>query len=110
ENLPTPERDNPICDMLRATLGKKGGDALSPAEVKKAVLSAMLAELRQMDVGSCFATLTACRVHDQQQDRMLQDMTEMLSTGAITRTAGGLPVKAAVQPRMSDAVLGTKLK
>lgn len=110
ENLPAPQRDNPICDMLRATLGKKSGEDLSPADVKKAVLSAMLAALRQMDVGSCFATVTAIRVHDKQQDRMLKDMTEMLTTGAIARMAGGVPVKAPVQPRMSDAPMQTQLK
>ncbi len=110
EGLPMPERDNPICDMLRATLGKKGGEPLSPAEVKKAVLSAMLAELRQMDVGSCFGTSVTVHVHDAKPGLMLKDMHEMLGTGKITRMAGGKMVEAPVQPRMSDGVMKTPLK
>lgn len=110
EGLPAPKRDNPICDMLRSTLGKKGDAELTPQEVKKAVLSAMLAELRQMDVGSCFGTSVAVHVHDSAPSLMLKDMHEMLSTGAITRVADGKTVTAPVQPRMSDAPMSTKLK
>ncbi len=110
DGLPAPKRDNPICDMLRATLGKKGDAELTPADVKKAVLSAMLAELRQMDVGSCFGTSVAVHVHDSQPSMMLKDMTEMLETGKVTRLTGGRLVEAPVQPRMSDAPMQTKLK
>jgi len=110
DGLPTPKRDNPICDMLRATLGKKGDAELTPQEVKKAVLSAMLAELRQMDVGSCFGTSVAVHVHDSKPELMLKDMHQMLGTGAITRMAGGKLVEAPVQPRMSDAPMNTPLK
>ena len=80
-----PNAKNPACRMIRSSLGLKPGEEVTEVHARKAALSAMLAELRQSDVGSCYATSTAIRVHDGDPGRMLDDMKELIETGKLTR-------------------------
>jgi hypothetical protein len=80
-----PSPKNPACQMIRSTLGLPAGEEVTEVHARKAALSAMFAELRQSDVGSCFATSTAIRVHDGDPGRFLNDMKELIETGKMTR-------------------------
>lgn len=76
-------------DAIRNTLQLPMQTVLSDAYTKRAVLAAWLAYLRQ-NVGSCFATAPAIMVHDEQPELFLQDLADMLSTGRLKRTFGGI--------------------
>jgi hypothetical protein len=93
-----PDPKNPAAQMIRASLGLAPGDEVTEAHARKAALSAMLAEMRQSDVGSCYATGTAIRVHDSDPGRMLDDLKEMIETGKLTRNVqqGGKVVRLEV--------------
>jgi hypothetical protein len=76
-------------DAIRNTLQLPSQVVLSDAYTRRAVLAAWLAYLRQ-NVGSCFATAPAIMVHDEQPELFLQDLADMLATGRLKRTFGGI--------------------
>jgi hypothetical protein len=80
-----PSPKNPACQMIRSTLGLAVNEEVTEVHARKAALAAMFAELRQSDVGSCFATSTAIRVHDSDPERFLSDMKELIETGKMIR-------------------------
>jgi hypothetical protein len=105
-----PSADNPACKMIRATLGLGPDVEVTEVHARQAALSSMLAELRQKDVGSCFGTGVAIRVHDFQPDRMLDDMKSLIETGTMTRTYQGKVIEVPVQTQTSTAGLKTAAK
>ncbi len=76
-------------DVIRHTLQLPPHVAITDQHTKQAVLSAWLCYLRQ-NVGSCFATAPAEIVHDEQPELFLQDLLDLLSTGRLKRTFGGV--------------------
>jgi hypothetical protein len=62
---------------------------ITDAHTKQAVLSAWLCYLRQ-NVGSCFATAPAEIIHDEQPELFLQDLFDLIATGSLKRTFGGV--------------------
>ncbi len=76
-------------DAIRSTLQLPSQIVLSDAYTRRAVLTSWLAYLRQ-NVGSCFATAPAIVVHDEQPELFLQDLADMLATGRLKRTFGGI--------------------
>lgn len=76
-------------DMIRDSLQLPPHINQNDAHARRAVLSAWLCYLRQ-NVGSCFATAPAEVVHDEQPELFLQDMNDLLSTGRLKRTFGGI--------------------
>lgn len=81
---------NPLADQLiRDTLQLHPNASITDAHAKRAALSAWICFLRQ-NVGSCFATAPAIIVHSEQPEQFLQDLAELLSTGRLKRTYGGI--------------------
>lgn len=75
--------------IIRDTLQIPANVPLTNAHARRAVLSAWMCLLRQ-NVGSCFATAPAIIIHDEQPDMFLKDISELLSTGRLKRTYGGI--------------------
>ncbi len=76
-------------DLIRDTLQLSVHTNLTDTHARRAVLSAWLCYLRQ-NVGSCFATAPAEIVQDEQPELFLHDMNELLATGRLKRTFGGV--------------------
>ncbi len=75
--------------IIRDTLQIPSSVVLTDAHARRAVLSAWMCLLRQ-NVGSCFATAPAIIIHDEQPHMFLKDMKELLGTGRLKRTFGGI--------------------
>lgn len=73
-----------IQDLIRHTLALDSGSSLTPTHVRQAVLTALFSYLRQ-DVGSCFVTAFAIRIHQEYPKLFIKDMDHLLSSGKITR-------------------------
>lgn len=76
-------------ELIRQTLQLAPGSIVTDAHTRQAVLSAWLCYLRQ-NVGSCFATAPAEIVHDEQPELFLQDLLDLIATGTLKRTYGGI--------------------
>ncbi|MBA3958030.1 MAG: hypothetical protein H0X51_06525 [Parachlamydiaceae bacterium] len=75
--------------IIRDTLQLPQNTTVTDAHTRRAVLAAWLCFLRQ-SVGSCFATAPAIIVHDEQPELFLTDLQELLTTGRLKRTFGGV--------------------
>lgn len=89
---------NKIADqMIVDTLQLPEKTVISDAHARRAALSAFICYLRQ-NVGSCFATAPCIVVHDEQPLRFLIDINELLSTGRLKRTWGGVEYSVPLSP------------
>lgn len=79
--------------IIRDTLQLPVNTPVTDALARRAVLSAWLCYLRQ-NVGSCFATAPAIIIHDAQPHAFFQDIDELLNTGRLKRTFGGIEYSA----------------
>lgn len=75
--------------IIRDTLQIPANTVITDAHARRAALSAWMCYLRQ-NVGSCFATAPAILVHDEQPHLFLTDLKEILDTGRLKRTYGGI--------------------
>lgn len=75
--------------IIRDTLALPAEASLTDAHARRAVLAAWLCTLRQ-NVGSCFATAPAILIHDEQPASLLRDFNDLLATGRMKRTYGGI--------------------
>ncbi len=75
--------------IIRDTLQLPRNTSITDAHARRAVLSAWMCYLRQ-NVGSCFATAPAIIVHNEQPEVLLSDFNEILGTGRLKRTFGGV--------------------
>lgn len=81
---------HPIADqIIRDTLQLPANMVVNDFHARRAALAAWLCYLRQ-NVGSCFATAPAIMIHDEQPELFLIDISEMLGTGRLKRTFGGI--------------------
>ncbi|AHK63602.1 hypothetical protein [Chlamydia avium] len=76
-----------IQDLIRHTLALDPGSILTPNHVRQAVLTSLFCYLRQ-DVGSCFVTAFAIRIHEEYPTLFIKDIDDLLSSGKITRIVG----------------------
>jgi hypothetical protein len=76
-------------ELIRHTLQLSPGTIITDAHTRQAVLAAWLCYLRQ-NVGSCFATAPAEIIHDEQPELFLQDLLDLIATGTLKRTFGGI--------------------
>jgi hypothetical protein len=79
--------------IIRSTLQMPQNAPLTDAHARRAALSAWFAYLRQ-SVGSCFATAPAIIIHNEQPELFLKDINELLNTGRLKRTFGGIEYTA----------------
>ncbi len=70
---------------------------VTDAHARRAALAAWMCTLRQ-NIGSCFATAPAEIIHDEQPERFLADIDELLSTGRLKRTFGGIEYAVPLSP------------
>lgn len=75
--------------IIRDALALPSHFPVSDVEARRACLSAWLCYLRQ-NVGSCFATAPAIVVQQEQPELFLRDINELLNTGRLKRTFGGI--------------------
>jgi len=75
--------------IIRNTLALPKSVVITDVHAKKAVFSAFMAYLRQ-SVGSCFGTAPSIIIHDEQPKQFLKDIIELLGTGRLKRTFGGV--------------------
>lgn len=75
--------------LIRQTVQLSAKTPLTDAHVRRAALSAWLCTLRQ-NVGSCFATAPAEIVQREQPQQFLQDLLDIIATGRLKRTKGGI--------------------
>lgn len=99
----------PLChtkaeSIVRESLGLESTIILTDAHVRICVLSALLCPLRQ-NVGSCFVTAPAILIHEEQQERFLEDLYELLTTGKLTRTFGGVEFAVPMSPSSGNGDL-----
>jgi hypothetical protein len=79
--------------IIRDTLQVPANIAITDAHARRAALSAWMCYLRQ-NVGSCFATAPAIIIHDDQPEQFFKDLHELMGTGRIKRTFGGVEYSA----------------
>ncbi|HSV44942.1 MAG TPA: hypothetical protein VLJ58_04040 [Ramlibacter sp.] len=96
---------NPAHGMVRATLGLPPGHTVTQADARQAALAALLSDLRQSSVGSCFGTATAVMVHDVQPQQFLAELKGLIETGAMTKTIDGEEVSVSMSERVSTREL-----
>lgn len=84
-------------DLIRQTLQLPANESLTDMHARRAVMAAWLTYLRQ-NVGSCFATAPAIIIHDEQPVRFLTDLRDLLNTGRLKRTFGGVEYSFPMSP------------
>jgi hypothetical protein len=93
---------NPLCHkwaekLVQETLGITSVNGPTEAEIRAAVLCACLTPLRQ-NVGSCFATAPAILIQREQVTLLIDDLYQLLSTGKLKRTFGGIEYALPLSP------------
>lgn len=83
--------------IIRETLQLPENAPINDAAARRAVLAAWMCFLRQ-NVGSCFATAPAILVHDDNPEQFLKDIEELLGTGRLKRTFGGVEYAVPLSP------------
>ncbi len=83
----------PLChrlaeDLIRRTLGIPITEKLAVMHLRRAVLAACLTPLRQ-NVGSCFATAPAILIQRHQTELLIEDLSQLLNTGRLSRVFEG---------------------
>lgn len=80
--------------------------SISDAHARRAALSAWFCYLRQ-NVGSCFATAPAIMIHNEQPQQFLIDLADIVSTGRLKRTFGGIEYTAPLNGSWGNGDLKT---
>lgn len=75
--------------VIRDTLNLPANTSITDAHARRAALSAWMCMLRQ-NVGSCFATAPGIIIQSEQPETFLKDLIELLNTGRLKRTFGGV--------------------
>lgn len=100
-----PPSANKIVDrLIRETVHLLPNETIEVKDVRRAVLSSLLVYLRQ-SVGSCFGTATAILVKKEHPELFLKDIDELLSTGKLKRTFGGVEYSVPLSPSMGGGDL-----
>ena len=91
---------NPMAeDLIRLSLDLPEKKTCTDRHARLAALSAWFCPLRQ-SVGSCFATAPAIMVQREQPEQMFADFYELLGTGRLKRTFGGIEYAVPLSPTM----------
>ncbi|MCB1134907.1 MAG: hypothetical protein KDK78_01460 [Chlamydiia bacterium] len=90
--------------LIRDTLGLPPKLPITDADATRAVLAAWLTYLRQ-NVGSCFATAPAIIVQGEQPERLMKDLSDLISGGELSRTVLGITYSVPLSPSWGAADL-----
>ncbi len=104
----------PLChhwaeELVLASICRFDASIPTEADIKRAVLSACLSLLRQ-NVGSCFATAPAILIQQEQTERLLADLYELLMTGKLKRTFLGIESSVPLSPSSGGGDLYRKTR
>lgn len=103
----------PLChewanEIVLSSVGHFHGGVPSTAQIKRAVLSACLTSLRQ-NVGSCFATAPSILIQQEQTERLLLDLYELLMTGKMKKVIRGIEISIPLSPTTGGGDLYRKV-
>lgn len=92
----------PLCHkwaekLVQDTLGIQFHTEVTDGSIRAAVLAACLTPLRQ-NVGSCFATAPAIVIQKEQVELFIDDLYQLLSSGKLKRTFGGVEYAIPLSP------------
>ncbi len=92
----------PLCHkwaekLVLETLGIYQHSIPTDSQIRAAVICACLTPLRQ-NVGSCFATAPAILIQKEQVELLIDDLYQLLSTGKLKRTFGGVEYAIPLSP------------
>ncbi len=94
--------------LIFETLGIPSSGTPSDGQIRAAVLCACLTPLRQ-SVGSCFATAPAMLIQNDNLPLLLDDFYQLLATGKLKRTFGGVEYSIPLSPSTGIGDLKKKL-
>ncbi|MES2345252.1 MAG: hypothetical protein V4494_04875 [Chlamydiota bacterium] len=84
-------------NLIRESLQLLPKTLLTDAHIRRSVLAACLTLLRQ-NVGSCFATAPAILIQEEQVEKLLIDLFELLFTGKLKRVIAGTEFSVPLSP------------
>lgn len=92
----------PLChsaaeNLIRENLQLSQKVLLTNAHIRRSVLAACLTFLRQ-NVGSCFATAPAIVIQEEQIEKFIDDLYELLFTGKLKRVIAGVEFSVPLSP------------
>src|SRR4029079_2850335 len=74
-----------VKNYIRVMLQLGDAEKITKVHAQRAVLGAVLSDLRQGNVGSCYGTAIAICVHDSIPHLMVEDLAEMVQKGYFVR-------------------------
>nr|NGX51351.1 hypothetical protein [Chlamydiota bacterium] len=89
--------------LVRASVGLSEETKLTNDHLQQAVLSALLCPLRQV-VGSCFATAPAIHIQNEQKERLLIDLYDLMMLSRLKRIIGGEERSVPISPTWGGRV------
>lgn len=96
----------PAADLVRATLNlPPGQQQLTAAHARKAAAMALLGNLRQGKVGSCFATSAAICLHEDSPEVVAKDLKTLLETNKLVFDRNGAKFDMPLNKRVSTGDL-----
>lgn len=84
---------NKAHQYIRATLKLSLEKSINVGDARRAVLSALLMDLRQSNTASCFTTGVAIRIHSTQQESFLLDMKNLIENGCLEKFYNGEKIR-----------------
>lgn len=104
---PPPENEV-VQTQIRSTLKTPDREAVSPAQARTAVISALMTPLRQGEVGSCFATSAGIAQQVDDPIRMVNSMKSMIERGWIETTVASRRERIHLHPGLGVSSLPLK--
>jgi len=104
KNITRPLTNRIAEEIIRDTLLIETGTPVTDVHARRACLAAWLTMLRQ-SLGSCFATAPSILIHEEQPALFLHDLDEMMSTGRMKRTFGGVEYSVPLSPSWGNGDL-----
>ncbi len=87
--------------LIRKSLKLPPKQKLEQRHLQEAVVSALLSPLRQI-IGSCFATAPAIYIQNEQPERLLLDLYDLMMMGKMKRTFGGDEYIVPISPKWGE--------
>ncbi len=94
--------------LIFYSLGLSSRTPLTDADLRRAVLSALLNPVRQ-NIGSCFATAPAIYIQSEQIENFLADLESLIMTGSMTRVISGNEYTVPLSPSWGIGELKRKV-
>jgi hypothetical protein len=90
--------------LIKETMGLIDGAKITDSDAKRAMVTALISYFRQ-NVGSCFATAPALIIQQEQPERFLLDLKDLLELAMLKRTFAGSVFAVPISPTFGSASL-----